>query len=100
MQVLDSGGLLNLPQALMLTGISCVVASQWKIPDETSTPELVKHFYQRVKEGLDVSSSLRSAMLHMLDNEPQNLLHWGSFAVWGSPVVSVGAAVDADKSDR
>jgi hypothetical protein len=50
-------GVLNLPQPLFIAMVPCVVVSQWKV-DDSSTCDLLKGFYQELRSGKDVYSSL------------------------------------------
>lgn len=82
----------------MLAGVPCVIASLWKILDGPSTQQLMNHFYQALKQGLDAASSLRLAMENMLQApEPHNVLEWGAFSVWGLPTVGIDAATPSDR---
>jgi CHAT domain-containing protein len=46
-------GVWNLPQSLMIARVPCIVVSQWKVED-TSTSELMKGFYKGLRSGEDV----------------------------------------------
>jgi hypothetical protein len=78
-------GVLNLPRALMIAGVPCIVVSQWEVND-SSTYELMKSFYEQLRTGKDVSSSLRAAMLIMIKNQAK-VHEWASFFVCGLPTV-------------
>ncbi|CAK9867312.1 unnamed protein product, partial [Sphagnum jensenii] len=78
-------GVLNLPRALMIAGVPSVVVSQWKVGDQ-STCDLMKGFYLELRSGKDVSSSLRAAMLKMIENE-RKVHEWAPFFVCGLPTV-------------
>lgn len=80
-----SEGVLNLPRALMVAGVPCMVMSQWMI-DDACTPMLMKEFYTHMKAGDYVASALRRAMLTMKDTG-MAIYKWGPFAVWGFPIV-------------
>jgi CHAT domain-containing protein len=58
-------GVLNLPQPLFIAMVPCVVVSQWNVND-LSTCDLMKGFYQELRSGKDVYSSLHATMLQML----------------------------------
>jgi len=78
-------GVLNLPRALMIAGVPCVVVSQWKV-DDSSTCDLMKGFYQELRSGKDVSSSLRATMLQMLKAKCK-VYEWAPFVVCGLPTI-------------
>ncbi|KAH8948285.1 hypothetical protein BDL97_11G086900 [Sphagnum fallax] len=80
-------GVLNLPRALMVVGVPCVVVSQWQV-DDWSTCELMKGFYMNLKKGQDVASSLRGSMVQMLDDEQRKVCEWAPFVVCGLPTVT------------
>jgi hypothetical protein len=89
-------GVLNLPRALMLAGIPSVVVSQWKVGDQ-STCELMKGFYEELRSGKDVSSSLRAAMLKMIKNGSK-VHEWAPFFVCGLPTVCLPTELQAATS--
>ncbi|KAG0601668.1 hypothetical protein M758_11G130500 [Ceratodon purpureus] len=75
-------GLMNLARAFIIAGVPCVVASQWSVLDD-STPVLMKRFYDQLRHGHDVASSLRSAMSSMIEaGFPMQA--WCPFVIWGS----------------
>jgi len=80
-------GVLNLPRALMVVGVPCVVVSQWQV-DDWSTCELMKGFYMNLKKGQDVASALRGSMVQMLDDEQRKVREWEPFVVCGLPTVT------------
>jgi hypothetical protein len=82
-------GVLNLPRALMIAGVPCTVVSQWKVKDSL-TPDLMKNFYQNLRMGEDVASSLRAAMLQMLKDK-HNVHVWAPFVVCGLPTIRLPA---------
>jgi len=78
-------GVLNLPRALLIAGVPSVVVSQWKVGDQ-STCKLMKGFYEELWSGKDVSSSLRAAMIKMI-NDDDKVHEWAPFFVCGLPTV-------------
>ncbi|CAK9879775.1 unnamed protein product [Sphagnum jensenii] len=91
-------GVLNLPRHLMIAGVPCVVVSQWKVFD-SSTCDLMKGFYQKLREGEDVSSALCAAMLEM--HEAKHKVHeWAPFVVCGLPTVRLPWELQAGDSTR
>jgi len=78
-------GVLNWPRTLMIAGVPCVGVSQWEV-DDSSTSKLMKGFYEYLKSGKDVSSSLCAAMLQMI-KEGAKVREWAPFIVCGLPTV-------------
>ncbi|CAM6059367.1 unnamed protein product [Sphagnum tenellum] len=91
-------GVLNLPRHLMIAGVPCVVVSQWKVFD-SSTCDLMKGFYQKLREGEDVSSALRAAMLEMHEAK-HKVQEWAPFVVCGLPTVCIPWELQAGDSSR
>jgi CHAT domain-containing protein len=89
-------GVLNLPRALMIAGVPCVVVSQWKVND-SSTYDLMKGFYQELKSGKDVSSSLRATMLQMLKAKCK-VYEWAPFVVYGLPTIRLPTKLQVGNS--
>ncbi|CAK9271496.1 unnamed protein product [Sphagnum jensenii] len=92
---ITSEGVLNLPRALMIAGVPCVVVSQWEVGD-SSTFELMKGFYPELRSGKDVCSSLRAAMLKMMKDRA--VPEWAPFFVCGSPRVRLPRELQAGTS--
>jgi hypothetical protein len=69
----------------MIAGVPSVVVSQWEVGDK-STCKLMKGFYEELKSGKDVSSSLRAAMCTMIENDDK-VHQWAPFFVCGLPTV-------------
>jgi hypothetical protein len=93
-------GVLNLPRALMIAGVPCVVVSQWKVGG-SSTCELMKGFYGELRSGKDVSSSLRAAMLKMIKDGVKDggkVHEWAPFFVCGLPTVCLPTELQAGTS--
>lgn len=63
-------GVLGLSRAFRFAGATAVVASLWRIEDE-STAEFMDAFYRARKPGLDVAESLRLAALSQLQRTDQ-----------------------------
>jgi len=94
---ITSEGVLNLPRALMIAGVPCVVVSQWEVGD-SSTCELMKGFYGELRSGKDVCSSLRAAMLKMMMKDGAIIPEWAPFFVCGSPTVCLPTELQAGTS--
>jgi hypothetical protein len=89
-------GVLNLPRALMIAGVPSIVVSQWKVSDQF-TCKLMKGFYEELKSGKDVSSSLRASMLKMIKNG-RTVHEWAPFFVCGLPTVCLPTELQAATS--
>lgn len=74
-------GLVNLARAFIIAGVPCVVATQWAVLDDPSA-KLMKGFYNSLRHGNDVASSLRSAMCSMIAKH--HVREWAPFVSWGS----------------
>jgi CHAT domain-containing protein len=88
-------GVLGLVRALQVAGARSVVASLWRVDDE-SAAELMARFYARLNEGLPRDEALRQAQLELLrgpvrgerDGRPVELRfsaprHWAPFVLIG-----------------
>ncbi|MBZ0103783.1 MAG: CHAT domain-containing protein [Thermoanaerobaculia bacterium] len=88
-------GILGLVRALQVAGARSVVASLWRVDDE-SAAELMARFYARLNEGLPRDEALRQAQLELLrgpvrgerDGRPVELRfsaprHWAPFVLIG-----------------
>lgn len=77
-------GVLSLTRAFMMAGVPCVVASLWKV-DDFETVALMKKFYEEMRKGSDVSSALRSSMIHHMLKCP--IKDWAPFIASGVPTL-------------
>jgi CHAT domain-containing protein len=77
-------GLVGIVRGFMYAGASRVIASLWKVDDE-STAELMKRFYQQVlKGGLTPSAALRAAQIDMWKQKRwQSPYYWAPFVLQG-----------------
>ncbi|MCC5640156.1 CHAT domain-containing protein [Nostoc sp. CHAB 5844] len=65
-------------------GARSIVASLWLV-DSVSTTELMKEFYQGLKNGASKAEALRQAQLSLLDNpEYAHPYYWAAFILVGS----------------
>ncbi|MFT5884675.1 MAG: CHAT domain-containing protein [Arcticibacterium sp.] len=82
-------GLMSLSRALTYAGVESVVHSLWRIPD-TETAELMKFFYQNIKNGEAKNAALSNAKKQFLKENPlkQHPFYWAGFVAVGdnSPV--------------
>ena len=75
-------GLIALTRGFMYAGAPRVMASLWKVNDET-TAEFMKAFYQRLfNEGLAPAAALRAAQLAMW-RQGRAPFHWAAFVLQG-----------------
>ncbi|MEO0525919.1 MAG: CHAT domain-containing tetratricopeptide repeat protein [Bacteroidota bacterium] len=83
---LTSGeGVMSLGNAFQYAGTKSLLLSRWEVSDEIA-PELMKLFYQNLKDGLNKSKALQQAKLTYLDNADgsrANPFYWGSFYLVG-----------------
>jgi CHAT domain-containing protein len=81
---LNGEGLVGLTRGFMYAGAQAVVASLWRVDDE-STAELMKRFYRGMfKEGRRPADALRAAQLEMSRTKRWSApFHWAGFVVQG-----------------
>ncbi|WP_341226898.1 CHAT domain-containing protein [uncultured Arcticibacterium sp.] len=88
-QELVGEGLMSLSRAMTYAGVESVVHSLWRIPD-TETAELMKHFYQNIKNGEAKNIALSNAKKQFIKENPlkQHPFYWAGFVTVGdnSPV--------------
>ena len=80
-------GVIGLRRAFMLAGASTLVATLWKVPDET-TRTLMVAFYKRLLAGVPVAAALREAQLELKQSEPDPFC-WGAFVCHGHATASL-----------
>lgn len=85
--LLGSEGVWGLTGPLLQAGARAVVATSWRIGDETAV-QLVDDFYGGLARGLAVSDALREAKLAAMRRglPPRD---WAAFTVVGDPMVTV-----------
>ncbi len=79
-------GVISLARAFMYAGSPSLVMSLWDV-DDYSTVEIMKSFYQNLKEGLPKDNALRKAKLSYLKTTDENTsqpYYWASFAPIGN----------------
>ncbi|GBG89747.1 hypothetical protein CBR_g49599 [Chara braunii] len=62
-------GVLSYARAFLISQVPCLVSSIWQVDDQASF-SLMGSFYRAMAEGHDTSSSLRLAMLEMIEARP------------------------------
>lgn len=75
------GEMLGLTHAFFFAGAPTLVASRWRVEDET-TAGLMKDFYAALAQGETATRALRTAQLSALSRQP-HAGFWAAFAVWG-----------------
>jgi len=80
-----SEGVLGLTRGFFFAGASRVVASNWKVSDE-STKALMLGFYEGMrKHGMTAAAALRDAKRKQIKAGRSHPYHWASFVLWGLP---------------
>jgi CHAT domain-containing protein/Tfp pilus assembly protein PilF len=105
-QEVKGEGLVGLTRALQYAGARSIVASQWKVADQ-STASLMVAFHRALRQGLPKDEALRRAMAHVRQNPAtSHPYYWAPFILVGDSDNSVlataetnnGAAENATKS--
>ena len=80
-----SEGVVGLTRALQYAGCRSVLASHWKVADD-STAALMTAFHQNLRQGLTKDEALRRAMQVVRKNPAtSNPYYWASFFLTGDP---------------
>jgi CHAT domain-containing protein len=77
-------GLVGMTRAFFYAGAPSVMASLWRVRDE-SARQLMVHFYRALDELGARSMALREAKMAMLDGEMAHPSHWAPFVLIGKP---------------
>jgi CHAT domain-containing protein len=73
----------SLVQAFLIAGAKSVVATLWKVDDE-STADLMKRFYTHLAQGQDKAGALRDAKLDLLKQLGKRApVYWAGFTLTG-----------------
>jgi CHAT domain-containing protein len=78
---LTGDGVVGLSRSLIAAGVSSVVVSLWKVPDEP-TALLMKEFYRNLQQNPNKAQALRQAMLATKQKYPDPL-NWAAFTLIG-----------------
>lgn len=83
-------GVMSLSRAFAYAGVPATVVSLWPASDK-STPELMKHFYQNLKDGQPKDIALNNARkmyLETAEGKARHPFYWGGFVMIGdnSPI--------------
>lgn len=80
---LTGDGVIGLSRSLISTGVPSIVVSLWAVPD-APTASLMTEFYRNFYERkLDKAQALRSAMLTIMQQHPNNPKAWAAFTLIG-----------------
>ncbi|UCE20631.1 MAG: CHAT domain-containing protein [Gemmatimonadota bacterium] len=79
-------GLIGLTRAFLYAGVQSVIVSLWSV--EESTSQLMKHFYQNLKDGMNKTEALRQAKIKLIHTREEGLSYAHPF-LW-APFVLVG----------
>lgn len=84
-------GVVGIARAFLGAGARSVLVSLWAI-DDKATQEIMKHFYQHLREGQSASKSLNQAMKCMRESDEfSDVRYWAPFVLIGDDVtVNVG----------
>ncbi len=74
-------GVIGLSRSLITAGVSSVMVSLWKVPDE-ATASLMSEFYKNIQHKTDKATALRQAMLTTMRKEPEPV-NWAAFTLIG-----------------
>lgn len=83
-----SEGVMSLSRAFIEGGSKAVMGSYWNVTDR-STKEIMKLFYQNIKNGHSKSRALRLAQKEYLTNDDisspsvRSPFYWGAWALYG-----------------
>jgi CHAT domain-containing protein len=76
-------GVVGLTRAFQIMGAESLVASVWKVADD-STAKLLVSFHKHLKEGKDKATALQLAMLEIASNpETSSPYFWAPFLLLG-----------------
>ncbi len=81
-------GVMSLARAFAQSGAACILSSLWTVNDR-STAEILRNFYQEIEKGEPITTALRQAKLHYLDDKripasAQSPYFWAGMVAVGS----------------
>jgi CHAT domain-containing protein len=87
--VVDGEGVQGLTAPFLEAGARSVIATAWRIKDETTVP-FVRAFYAGLARGLPVADALHNAKLERIASgaDPSE---WAAFTIVGDPTVRIAA---------
>ncbi len=89
-KIAEGEGVMSLARSFRSVGVPSVVMSLWPASDK-STPELMKYFYQNLKDGQTKDEALnnaRKSYLSTAEGKARHPFYWGGFVLIGdnSPI--------------
>jgi CHAT domain-containing protein len=84
-QVFNGEGLVSIPWALLGSGTSSVISSQWEASDKASQ-KFSLIFYKEYLRGFSTSSALQTAAIEMIQDKSSGFhepYFWGGFTLLG-----------------
>lgn len=69
--------------SFLAAGVSTVIATYWPLPESETTVQMMKMFYQHIKDGKNKAEALRKSILAVLEKEKENPNQWGAFYLSG-----------------
>ncbi|MFK7747940.1 MAG: CHAT domain-containing protein [Kordia sp.] len=85
-EVNKAEGIQSLGNAFQYAGAKSLLLSSWEISDKT-TPDIMRYFYQHIKEGMPKHKALQQAKIDFLqsaDTFNAAPFYWGSFYLLGN----------------
>jgi CHAT domain-containing protein len=86
-EVTESRSVLALVRGFLYAGAQALLASRWRVHDETSA-ELMDRFYHHWQEQGDAATALKQAMAEVRAHRPHPY-HWAPYFLAGRPVARV-----------
>ena len=90
---------MSLGRSFAYAGVKSLLVSRWEVPDYTA-PQIMKYFYDGLKEGMKKSEALRYAQTQFLANDADDItsapFYWSGFYIIGddSPISSNQSGLD------
>jgi CHAT domain-containing protein len=82
-RLLAGEGVLGPAQAFLQAGAASVIASHWKVEDDTTAAFMTTFYEYLTRDRLPVSAALRRAQLDQARRSPSH--HWAAFSLYGRP---------------
>jgi CHAT domain-containing protein len=86
-RLLPGEGVLGLAQAFLQAGSAAVLASYWRVDDETTAPFMQKFYRHMLIDRMPAATALRRAQLDQAADDPT--YRWAAFSVVGRPDASL-----------
>ena len=86
-QLVTGDELVGLTRAFLAAGATSVLSTLWRVPSQATT-ELIVHFYEALRDGLDKAEALRCAELEVMGMRTSQVnyahpTYWGAFNLVG-----------------